>query len=40
VLAATVDGTLHNSFDEILPLLKKEYGNQQIEMDFDSTDWR
>ena len=40
VLAATVDGTLHNSFDEILPLLKKEYGTQQLEMYFDSTDWR
>ena len=40
ILAATADGTLHNSFDEILPLLKKEYGNQQIEMNFDSTDWR
>ena len=39
ILAATTDRTLHNSFDEILPLLQKEYG-KQIEMDFDSTDWR
>lgn len=27
VLAATEDNTLHNSFDEILPLLQKEYNN-------------
>ena len=39
ILAATADGQLHNHFDEIIPILKKEYG-KQIEMDFDSTDWR
>lgn len=38
ILAATADGTLHNSFDEIIPILQKEYGNQ-IEMDFES-EWR
>ena len=40
ILAATEDGKLHNSFDEILPILKEKYGNKQLEMDFDSTDWR
>ena len=25
ILAATADGTLHNSFDEILPILQKQY---------------
>ena len=40
ILAATADGQLHNHFDEIIPILQKEYGNKQIEMDFDSTDWR
>ena len=40
ILAATADGQLHNHFDEIIPILKKEYGNKQIEMNFDSTDWR
>ena len=40
ILYATADGTLHNSFDEILPLLQKEYSPKQLEMDFDSTDWR
>ena len=38
ILAAAADGTLHNSFDEIIPILQKEYGNQ-IEMDFE-TEWR
>jgi len=38
ILAATTDGTLHNSFDEILPLLKEEYGAEKTE-DFTS-DWR
>ena len=28
ILAATADGTLHNSFDEILPLLQEEYGKE------------
>ena len=28
ILYATADHTLHNSFDEILPLLKEEYGEQ------------
>jgi len=40
ILAATEDHQLHNHFDEIIPILKKEYGNKQLEMDFDSTDWR
>lgn len=40
ILAATADGQLHNHFDEIIPILQKEYGNKQIEMDFNSTDWR
>lgn len=40
ILYATADSTLHNSFDEILPLLQKEYCPKQLEMDFDSTDWR
>lgn len=39
ILAATADRQLHNHFDEIIPILKKEYGNQ-VEMDFNSTDWR
>ena len=39
ILAATADGTLHNSFDEILPLLQKEYIKEE-QLDFDSTDWR
>ena len=38
ILAATEDGTLHNSFDEILPLLQKEYGKKNTE-EFVS-DWR
>ena len=40
ILAATADGQLHNHFDEIIPILKEKYGNKQLEMDFDSTDWR
>ena len=40
ILAATADGQLHNHFDEIIPILQKEYGNKQIQMDFDSSDWR
>lgn len=39
ILYATADGTLHNSFDEILPLLQKEY-LKEVQLDFDSTDWR
>ena len=37
ILAATADGTLHNNFDEIIPLLQKEYKKE--ELDFIS-DWR
>lgn len=40
ILAATADGQLHNHFDEIIPILQEQYGNKQIKMDFDSTDWR
>ena len=40
ILAATEDHKLHNHFDEIIPILQKEYGNKQLEMNFDSTDWR
>ena len=40
ILAATEDNTLHNSFDEIIPILQEKYCSKQIEMDFDSTDWR
>ena len=29
ILAATTDHTLHNSFDEILPILKEQYKNEQ-----------
>lgn len=29
ILYATADHTLHNSFDEILPLLKEEYGEEK-----------
>ena len=39
ILAATEDGELHNSFDEIIPILKEEY-EEEPEMDFDSSDWR
>ena len=28
ILAATADGTLHSSFDEILPILKEKYKNE------------
>ena len=38
ILAATADGTLHNNFDEILPLLKKEYDKHE-QLTFD-TEWR
>ena len=37
ILAATADGTLHNNFDEIIPLLQKEYKKEGL--DFIS-DWR
>ena len=37
ILAATADETLHNSFDEILPILQEEY--KEDKMDFES-DWR
>jgi nucleoside 2-deoxyribosyltransferase len=38
ILAATADGTLHNSFDEILPLLQKEYAKTE-QLTFE-TEWR
>ena len=38
ILAATADGQLHNSFDEILPILQKEYIKEE-QMTFES-DWR
>ena len=38
ILAATADGTLHNSFDEIMPLLQKEYGTKSS--DEYTSDWR
>ena len=38
ILYATSDNQLHNSFDEILPILQKEYGGKN-ENDFIS-DWR
>jgi len=38
ILAATADGTLHNSFDEIIPMLQKEYIKEE-QMTFES-DWR
>ena len=38
ILAATADGQLHNHFDEIIPILQKEYGNKE-KMDFES-EWR
>ena len=40
ILAATADGQLHNHFDEIIPILKEEYGTKRTEMDFESSDWR
>jgi len=38
ILYATTDHTLHNSFDEILPLLQKEYGKKDT--DEHISDWR
>ena len=38
ILAATADGQLHNHFDEILPLLQKEYSKEE-QLTFE-TDWR
>lgn len=38
ILYATADGTLHNSFDEILPLLKEQYGSKKEEEPI--SDWR
>lgn len=38
ILAATADGQLHNSFDEILPILQKEYIKEK-QLTFE-TDWR
>lgn len=38
ILAATVDGTLHNSFDEILPILQKQYSKTE-QLTFE-TEWR
>ena len=38
ILAATADGTLHSSFDEIIPLLQKKYCKDE-QMSFDS-EWR
>ena len=38
ILYATTDGTLHNSFDEILPLLKEQYGSNKDEEPI--SDWR
>ena len=38
ILAATADGTLHSSFDEIIPLLQKQYCKNE-QMSFDS-EWR
>ena len=29
ILAATADGTLHNHFDEIIPILQKEYSKEE-----------
>ena len=37
ILYATTDGTLHNSFDEIIPILQKEY--KKDDLDFNS-EWR
>lgn len=31
ILAATTDTTLHNSFDEIIPILKEKYGKEEEE---------
>lgn len=38
ILAATADGMLHNSFDEIIPILQKEYGTEN--KDEYTSDWR
>lgn len=38
ILAATADGALHNSFDEIIPLLQKEYIKDE-QLTFES-EWR
>lgn len=38
ILYATEDHMLHNSFDEILPLLQKEYGKKDV--DEPVSDWR
>ena len=38
ILYATADGMLHNSFDEILPLLQKEYGKKDTNEPV--SDWR
>ena len=38
ILYATKDHMLHNSFDEILPLLKEQYGSDQKEE--PTSDWR
>jgi len=38
ILAATADGTLHNSFDEIIPLLQKQYIKEE-QLTFE-TEWR
>ena len=38
ILYATADNTLHNSFDEIIPLLQKEYIKEE-QMTFES-EWR
>ena len=39
ILYATADNTLHNSFDEIIPLLQKQYPNDNEE-DTLETEWR
>lgn len=38
ILYATADGTLHNSFDEILPILQKEFNAEKKEEPV--SDWR
>ena len=38
ILYATADGTLHNSFDEILPILQKEFGTEN--KNEYTSDWR
>ena len=38
ILYATADETLHNSFDEILPILQKEFGTEN--KDEYTSDWR